>query len=74
MLDATAKLQSGVLYGNVMHLGNFDECLEISKKLENNTIKGQYCTAQYTAHEKYGEYLDNLVVNTIVCIINNVGV
>ncbi|XP_019874197.2 nose resistant to fluoxetine protein 6 [Aethina tumida] len=40
MLDATAKPQSGLLYGNVMHLGNYDECLSISE----GEVQGKYCT------------------------------
>ncbi|KAJ8922593.1 hypothetical protein NQ315_007623 [Exocentrus adspersus] len=48
MLDATAKIQSGILVGNMMHVGNFDECLSIDTAINNSQINGQYCTAYIT--------------------------
>jgi hypothetical protein len=40
--DATAKMPSGLLNGNVNQLGDFDECLGIEGK---DGIRGQYCLA-----------------------------
>lgn len=37
MLDATGKLSSGLLNGNVNQFGDFDECMELSH--------AQYCLA-----------------------------
>lgn len=45
MLDATAKPQTGILSGNIMHIGNYDECLNVTQIYENRTkIQGKYCT------------------------------
>lgn len=40
MFDATAKPPSGVLSGNGVQYGDFDECLSI-----DGTVKGKYCLA-----------------------------
>ncbi|XP_076749624.1 uncharacterized protein LOC143422693 isoform X2 [Xylocopa sonorina] len=49
MLDASAKLSSGLLRGNVNQFGDFDECLGIVAhvKLNEKTVKvqGKYCLA-----------------------------
>lgn len=42
MYDATAKIPSGLLNGNVNQLGDFDECVET---VGIDGIKGQYCLA-----------------------------
>lgn len=51
MIDATAKVQAGILYGNIMHVGNYDECLAIDNKQH---VKGKYCTAPFISdHNMY---------------------
>ena len=50
MMDANAKIPSGLLRGNVNQLGDFDLCTKISQKIkisESNVIKmkGKYCLA-----------------------------
>lgn len=50
MMDATAKIPSGLLRGNTNQLGDFDLCTKISQKIkisESKTIKmkGKYCLA-----------------------------
>lgn len=50
MMDANAKIPSGLLRGNVNQLGDFDLCTKISQKIkisESNTMKmkGKYCLA-----------------------------
>jgi hypothetical protein len=42
VFDATAKMPSGLLNGNVNQLGDFDECLGVEGP---ETIRGQYCLA-----------------------------
>ncbi|XP_011502852.1 PREDICTED: nose resistant to fluoxetine protein 6-like [Ceratosolen solmsi marchali] len=42
MFDATAKMPSGLLNGNVNQLGDFDECLGVEG---TQGIRGQYCLA-----------------------------
>lgn len=55
-IDAWGKIPSGILYGNVYELGQFDECLSIEKLIIDNqytnVLKGQYCLTQISL-ERY---------------------
>lgn len=42
MYDATAKVPSGLLSGNVNQFGDFDECLSVEG---SEGIRGKYCLA-----------------------------
>lgn len=42
VFDATAKMPSGLLSGNINQLGDFDECLTLKG---SQGIRGQYCLA-----------------------------
>ena len=44
MIDAWAKPQTGILSGNVMHIGNYDECLGIHTVQNGTKIQGKYCS------------------------------
>nr|CAD7266195.1 unnamed protein product [Timema shepardi] len=49
MLDSTTKLPDGFLQGNLVHLGNFDECLKISvPETEFGPFKGQHCLLTFS--------------------------
>ncbi|KAG8222358.1 hypothetical protein J437_LFUL015954 [Ladona fulva] len=57
MYDASAKLPSGLLHGNVNQYGDFDECLSIDEvldkskyKLEDHKIMGKYCLSNIDIH------------------------
>lgn len=43
MYDASAKISSGVLSGNINNFGDFDECLNVRSPM--NGASGQYCLA-----------------------------
>lgn len=43
MYDASAKIPSGILSGNINQLGDFDECLNV--KAPNDEFSGKYCLA-----------------------------
>lgn len=50
MLDATAKIPSGLLQGNGIQLGDFDQCLESRARVQLETgsivkVQGKYCLA-----------------------------
>ena len=45
MLDASAKLPSGILNGNINQFGDFDQCLSV--KSESDGIRGKYCLASF---------------------------
>ncbi|KAL3266699.1 hypothetical protein HHI36_010861 [Cryptolaemus montrouzieri] len=44
MIDASAKIEPGVLVGNVNQIGNYDQCLAIEEIKDKTNISGQYCT------------------------------
>lgn len=43
MHDSSAKLNSGILNGNLNQYGDFDQCLDVTASKEN--YQGQYCLA-----------------------------
>lgn len=50
VIDASAKIPSGLLRGNVNQLGDFDQCMEIRTKIKlkddkSVKIRGKYCLA-----------------------------
>ncbi|KAF5285094.1 hypothetical protein FQA39_LY16783 [Lamprigera yunnana] len=45
MFDANSKMESGLLRGNVRHLGSFDECISVNEDFGNITLIGKYCLA-----------------------------
>lgn len=52
MLDSWSKIQSGIASGNLVDLGNFDQCLGFSHdtKVEDvGVIQGQHCMIYYRA-------------------------
>lgn len=56
MIDAWAKeLPSGLLYGNNMNLGNFDECLSATQTIDHHSrkrvISGQHCIVVYSVED-----------------------
>ena len=50
MFDAWTKFQSGVLYGNEIDFGNYDQCMEFkydSNDTEIGLIRGKHCMIFY---------------------------
>lgn len=43
MYDASAKMSSGILNGNVNRYGDYDQCLGVVA--ENEEYRGKYCLA-----------------------------
>ncbi|XP_028032780.1 nose resistant to fluoxetine protein 6-like [Bombyx mandarina] len=43
-IDASAKIPSGILTGNVNDFGDYDECLGIHDYVEGMELQGKYCT------------------------------
>jgi hypothetical protein len=49
VLDATAKLQSGILVGNLVSIGNFDECIAVTDvQTHLGPFSGKHCLASLT--------------------------
>ncbi|XP_017110942.1 nose resistant to fluoxetine protein 6 [Drosophila elegans] len=47
MIDSWGTLPSGILYGNLIDLGNFDECLGIEHSVTtSHSVQGKYCLAR----------------------------
>lgn len=45
MADATGKLQSGLLIGNVNSFGQYHQCLSVDQTVNDIHVKGKYCMA-----------------------------
>jgi hypothetical protein len=45
VLDSSTKIPEGVMVGTLMHMGDFEECLEVNVKEEWGSFKGQHCLA-----------------------------
>lgn len=59
MYDASAKLPSGILNGNINQYGDFDQCLNVESK--SKSFNGQYClTHIMVAMPKNFHYLNYL--------------
>lgn len=43
VFDASSKIPSGLLEGNAIDLGNYDECLAIEYEYKNASLIGKYC-------------------------------
>lgn len=47
MADACGKPQSGILAGNLIELGNFDQCIAVAhSRSPGDKFEGQYCLMQ----------------------------
>lgn len=59
MFDSITKLPAGLLDGNGIDLGNFDECIEINVKEDVDSFRGQHCLAKanFNMMEKEKELL-----------------
>ncbi|KAL1491688.1 hypothetical protein ABEB36_012249 [Hypothenemus hampei] len=63
MIDATAKIPSGILELNWVWPGNFDECLSISS---NKTgVKGNYCVVTFSMDADSSDFLENVIQRPI---------
>ncbi|GLH15685.1 Uncharacterized protein GBIM_20139 [Gryllus bimaculatus] len=47
LADATAKVPSGLLRGNLRALGDMDECVAVEAEVHNTTLQGMYCLAGF---------------------------
>lgn len=45
MFDSSSKIPTALLAGNIADLGFFDECLSVTHKIQDDTIRGKYCKA-----------------------------
>ncbi|XP_016949370.1 nose resistant to fluoxetine protein 6 [Drosophila biarmipes] len=65
MIDSWGSLPSGILYGNLVDLGNFDECLGIDHSVaSNHSVQGKYCLTRFPLAPSISHYL---ALRTAVC-------
>ena len=58
MIDAWGKIPPGLLTGNLMSLGQFDECMDLNDDKES--VIPQYCLASVNPTSKVRR---NLIIN-----------
>ncbi|XP_058803540.1 uncharacterized protein LOC131671268 [Phymastichus coffea] len=52
MLDASSKLGSGLLQGNLIDLGQYDECIAVHSNSSDNDIRGRHCMYSISATQE----------------------
>lgn len=57
MFDASSKIQSTILSGNLIDFGGFDQCLSIEEQTNSGVIKGQHCMVEMSPSVKITEIL-----------------
>ena len=45
VLDASSKFPVGLMKGNILNVGNYDECLQVEVKEDWGSFIGQHCMA-----------------------------
>lgn len=49
VLDSSAKLEAGILVGNLFSIGNFDECIGVTDvQTDLGPFSGKHCLAKLT--------------------------
>ncbi|KAH8238144.1 hypothetical protein KR032_000126 [Drosophila birchii] len=61
MIDSWGSVPSGILTGNLIDLGNYDECLRI----DQHSVKGKYCLARFAILPNAPAFLS---LKTAVCL------
>ncbi|KAH8421520.1 hypothetical protein KR009_010927, partial [Drosophila setifemur] len=65
MIDSWGSLPSGILNGNLIDMGNFDECLGIDHAVStSHSVQGKYCFARFELAPSISSYL---ALKTAVC-------
>ncbi|XP_026849662.1 nose resistant to fluoxetine protein 6 [Drosophila persimilis] len=65
MFDSWGSLPSGMLYGNMWDLGNYDECLNVDHAVSaSHSVRGKYCFAQVSLAPSISSLLN---IKTAVC-------
>lgn len=65
MIDSWGTFPSGILYGNVIDLGNFDECLGIDHAVTStHNVQGKYCLSKLQLASSIPTFL---ALKTAVC-------
>lgn len=58
VFDSSAKIPNGILHGNVVNYGSFDECLSIHDK--HKEIHGKYCQIKiFLSQHKMADLIQN---------------
>jgi hypothetical protein len=57
VFDSATKIPSGLLYGNIVQLGNFDECLAVDEK--SLGFSGRWCRVVITKAEVMDRHDDD---------------
>lgn len=65
MADATSKLQPGILIGNIIDLGMYDECLSINVNKNGSLIRGRHCMYSLSTNVKDVKSLFSICVPSV---------
>ncbi|KAH8354694.1 hypothetical protein KR084_002745 [Drosophila pseudotakahashii] len=66
MIDSWGSIPSGYLFGNLVDLGNYEECLRVDSAIsETHSIKGKYCFMELPIYKWLGLNADVLRVTNM---------
>ena len=71
VLDATAKLQSGILVGNLVSIGNFDQCIAVKDvQTSFGPFSGKHCLTSFTwTNDTFRTAVESFNIITLVSLI-----
>lgn len=53
VIDAGIRVPTGIFTGNMLHLGNYYQCLGIKKPTPNSVIEGKYCMISLPLNQEW---------------------
>lgn len=62
MIDASSKLPSGILMGNLVDLGMYDECVAIRFEEAGSEIRGRHCMYSVSVNIKEFKFSQTLSI------------
>ncbi|XP_016995112.2 nose resistant to fluoxetine protein 6 [Drosophila takahashii] len=66
MIDAWGSIPSGYLFGNLVDMGNYEECLRVDSTIsETHSIQGKYCFMELPIYKWLGLTADLLKVTNM---------
>ncbi|EDW77538.2 uncharacterized protein Dwil_GK24554 [Drosophila willistoni] len=73
MLDSWGSIPSGMISGNTIDLGNYDQCYKINLESEEdgNNLKGKYCLASLPfgklIDSEESSFISSITIETAIC-------
>lgn len=70
VLDAASKVPAGILIGNILELGMFDECVNVKSNSNSANIQGQHCIISLSMPTKFFNDVSKIMLLQKIHIYN----